>query len=242
MTEYCNKVLPQAEYLKKQLLDQYKQEHDAYLENQSRMQAIAIANAAKNEEENSKYGGLSKDTQRGSLIQPRETELAPSSQLPFGGVEYSPKTTGEGSKPANLYGIYNEADNTHYLPKDSGSELISPNPTPTAPSFDRSIKPHRFITSISTGIRPLVIPAELAQTFLRHVQLNTSKNVESCGLLTGKIVCLYFIRYISNRTLLFVMSMNFMNIDCHVVEWSGTGYHRSYNSKTIRIFRHLYHA
>ena len=66
----------------------------------------------------------------------------------------------------------------------------------SVPSFDRSTKPPTFehFTSIGTtsgnkfGLRDVIIPADLPRKFLVKAEHNTLKNVETCGILAGKLV------------------------------------------------------
>ncbi|CAL8345820.1 unnamed protein product [Lota lota] len=66
-------------------------------------------------------------------------------------------------------------------------------PTPTAPpTFDRSLKPGSLASpdnncNMVDALRQLVIPGELCQSFLRLAEANTSRAVETCGILCGKL-------------------------------------------------------
>lgn len=70
-----------------------------------------------------------------------------------------------------------------------------PSTIPSVPSFDRSTKPPTFehFTSIGTtsgnkfGLRDVIIPADLPRKFLVKAEHNTLKNVETCGILAGKL-------------------------------------------------------
>ena len=41
---------------------------------------------------------------------------------------------------------------------------------------------------MSDAIRQLAVPAELCRSFLRLAEANTSRSVETCGILCGKLV------------------------------------------------------
>lgn len=53
------------------------------------------------------------------------------------------------------------------------------------PAVDRSTKPNA--ANESDSLRRVVIPMSLTQDFLRAAALNTSRNVETCGMLAGKL-------------------------------------------------------
>jgi len=52
----------------------------------------------------------------------------------------------------------------------------------TIPSFDRSTKPVGY-----SGLRDIVIPSNLPMLFLKIAEKNTERNVETCGILSGKL-------------------------------------------------------
>uniref|UniRef100_A0A3P9HDQ4 STAM binding protein b n=1 Tax=Oryzias latipes TaxID=8090 RepID=A0A3P9HDQ4_ORYLA len=64
--------------------------------------------------------------------------------------------------------------------------------TPGPPTFDRSLKPGSVVTSENNNsmvdaLRQLAVPAELCRSFLRLAEANTSRAVETCGILCGKL-------------------------------------------------------
>lgn len=56
---------------------------------------------------------------------------------------------------------------------------------PPKPAFDRSLKPSNSL--IEGDLRPVVIPSTLMDKFLQLAQKNTSSNIETCGILAGKL-------------------------------------------------------
>lgn len=63
------------------------------------------------------------------------------------------------------------------------------------PGIDRSTKPVSLLspsTHSRLGPRTLIIPSNVFIKFLTIAQNNTDKNLETCGLLTGKLVSLLF--------------------------------------------------
>lgn len=83
-------------------------------------------------------------------------------------------------------------------------EDLRPTPTPTTvdlklplkPSVDRSLKPASLLSPSAQkpGNRDIVIPSKLPGMFLSVAQSNTFNNVETCGVLAGKLVS-YFLIY-----------------------------------------------
>ena len=62
--------------------------------------------------------------------------------------------------------------------------------------MDRSTKPNHFTsTGANTtnlhGLRDVVVPTELMLKFLNLALPNTNRNVETCGILCGKLVTFY---------------------------------------------------
>ncbi|CAL4151064.1 unnamed protein product, partial [Meganyctiphanes norvegica] len=62
---------------------------------------------------------------------------------------------------------------------------------PGIPSVDRSSKPMGLLSAHtsgkSSGLRSVMVPTELMGKFLALAQPNTSRNVETCGILAGKL-------------------------------------------------------
>lgn len=73
--------------------------------------------------------------------------------------------------------------------------VINDTTTPTAPLIDRATKPETYdhFTSIGAssnnkfGLRDVLVPADLPRKFLVKAEHNTLKNVETCGILAGKL-------------------------------------------------------
>ncbi|XP_062410709.1 STAM-binding protein-like A [Sardina pilchardus] len=75
-------------------------------------------------------------------------------------------------------------------PPQSPTFNYTPSPIP-APMFDRSLKPSVPVISGNNltidGIRQLAVPSELCHKFLKLADANTSRSVETCGILCGKL-------------------------------------------------------
>lgn len=155
-------ILPITEKLKLKLLDQYKKEYSQFLANK---EAEKINEAKKR-----------------SAVTP---------QTPKNKVE---NTT---SYDVTLPDISNLNLNDVVYPNDFPSDpnrsnlppgLILPDkPKPSAPlpSFDRGLKPS---SSLADGeLRTVVVPKDTMSKFLNLAKLNTEKNIETCGILAGKL-------------------------------------------------------
>uniref|UniRef100_A0A4W5Q2K2 STAM binding protein n=1 Tax=Hucho hucho TaxID=62062 RepID=A0A4W5Q2K2_9TELE len=76
-------------------------------------------------------------------------------------------------------------------PGDSTSQIRPPGVStgPAAlPTFDRTLKPVNTMDGMVDGIRQLAVPSELCSSFLRLADSNTSRAVETCGILCGKLL------------------------------------------------------
>lgn len=63
--------------------------------------------------------------------------------------------------------------------------------SPSAPTFDRSQKPSESdITYDSKVLRTVVVPIKVMTLFQAMAHSNTFKNIETCGVLTGVLVCI----------------------------------------------------
>lgn len=57
------------------------------------------------------------------------------------------------------------------------------------PIVDRSTKPMlNKNTSNPYNLRQIIVPGNLTRRFLEQAQRNTSNNLETCGILAGKLV------------------------------------------------------
>lgn len=76
-------------------------------------------------------------------------------------------------------------------PSSSGALEPDVERRPT-PSFDRALKPSSAASKRSStnkyNLRQLFIPSDLTKRFLELADYNTKKNVETCGILAGKLV------------------------------------------------------
>lgn len=62
-----------------------------------------------------------------------------------------------------------------------------PPPTPQSPHSKYTFKPTAF-TESGTPLRPVFLPPDLRKAFLNHAHPNTSRNLETCGILCGTLI------------------------------------------------------
>lgn len=61
-----------------------------------------------------------------------------------------------------------------------------------APNVDRTCKPviDHFTSVGEAGLKPIHVPEELVAVFLHRALMNTTRSIETCGILCGKLVSL----------------------------------------------------
>ncbi|XP_068167021.1 STAM-binding protein-like A [Antennarius striatus] len=202
-------AFPQAEILKKALLKRYDQDYAKYLlkkkaeeealaREQSKQRALdvereRVAEMQRRQREQEQFSAfeemirrqdLEKERQRVLLefatptAPPADTPLIPGIQGPSLVPPTSPQSLGDLS-----------GDNNHQYNRPSATIGT---PAATAPSFDRSLKPGSTLSpgnnnTMVDALRQLAVPAELCHSFLRLAEANTSRAVETCGILCGKL-------------------------------------------------------
>nr|XP_046241909.1 STAM-binding protein-like A [Scatophagus argus] len=202
-------AFPQAEILKKALLRRYDQEFAQYLIKkkaeeealaleQSRQRALdaereRVAEMQRRQREQEQFSAFEEMIRRQELEKERQrvlmefaTPVTPSPDTPLipgiqGPSLICPTTP---QSPGDLSGGTNHQYNRP--PATIGTPATGP------PSFDRSLKPGSLVSpgnnnTMVDALRQLAVPAELCQSFLRLAEANTSRAVETCGILCGKL-------------------------------------------------------
>ncbi|XP_026755509.1 STAM-binding protein-like A [Galleria mellonella] len=170
-------VVPKAEKLKQKLLDRYAVEHAQYIKDQEK-RLKAEEERRKQEHDDAKLAErLQADENRRDghsttphLLNAEEWAVSPSAPA-MDGVLYPDDFAAEPPR----------APPHHYRP---APPLIPPKthneggfgPAPALPPL-----------SASRRVRPVLVPAALLQRFLRLAAANTARNVETCGILAGKL-------------------------------------------------------
>ncbi|RVE67735.1 hypothetical protein OJAV_G00084890 [Oryzias javanicus] len=169
-------AFPQAEILKKALLRRFEEEHAQYqIKKKAQEEAMAL--------EQSRQRAMDAERERVADMQRRQREQEQFSafeemirrqELEKERQRVSPTAP---QSPGDLSGNYRQ-------PVTTG--------TPGPPTFDRSLKPGSLVSpennnSMVDALRQLAVPAEVCRSFLRLAEANTSRAVETCGILCGKL-------------------------------------------------------
>ncbi|GLV45292.1 uncharacterized protein CBL_05392 [Carabus blaptoides fortunei] len=193
--EKLREVLPKAEKLKSRLIEQYTREYAYYLEQQKIKQQ-------RDREARSKLQKTAEEEEREKLKQRLRSQ---------GAFDKSKGVTVV--HPISIDNVlYPDASNTDIRPS-APPELrdlkpVIPNIIPSAntldlpsvpgappssgiPSFDRGTKPSSLLSpslhSKSFALRTVIVPSRLMPSFLNIAHRNTTNNVETCGILAGKL-------------------------------------------------------
>lgn len=204
-------AFPQAEVLKKALLRRFEQEHAQYLVKkkaqdealameQSKQRALdaereRVAEMQRRQREQEQFSAFEEMIRRQELEKERQrvllefsTPAVPSSDGPLiPGIQGPPVASptlppSPGALPAGA-----GSNHQHNYPSTT-----SGTPGSAPPSFDRSLKPGSLVSpgnnnTMVDALRQLAVPSELCRSFLRLAEANTSRAVETCGILCGKL-------------------------------------------------------
>ncbi|XP_061622929.1 STAM-binding protein-like A [Phyllopteryx taeniolatus] len=187
-------AFPQAEVLKKALLKRFEQDYAQYcvkkkaeeeaqvLQRALNAERERVAEMQRRQQEQEQFSAFEEMIRRQDLERERQRVL----------LEFA-----EPSAPS---------PDTLLIPGIQGPPVISPTPphspwdppgncppsSVAPPSFDRSLKPGSLVSPGNNdltvdALRQLLVPLELCQSFLRLAEANTSRAVETCGILCGKL-------------------------------------------------------
>ncbi|XP_060927278.1 STAM-binding protein-like A [Limanda limanda] len=202
-------AFPQAEILKKGLLRRFEQEHAQYLakkkvadealaQEQSRRRALdaereRVAEMTRRQREQEQFSAFEEMIRRQELEKERQrvllefaTPSAPPPETPLlPGIQGPPLAPP--AAPQSLGGDVSSGTDHEYSPPSAGGT-----PAVAPPTFDRALKPGSLVSpgnnnTMSDAVRQLAVPAELCRSFLRLAEANTSRAVETCGILCGKL-------------------------------------------------------
>uniref|UniRef100_A0A1B6DP92 MPN domain-containing protein n=1 Tax=Clastoptera arizonana TaxID=38151 RepID=A0A1B6DP92_9HEMI len=168
--EKLREVLPKTESLKNRLLEQYKKEYDYYLKDLKRREELERKNKLEFKDENKKSSEIS----RTNFHHPSTNVLLPSiTQVPPLPDDFS----------------YSSDIISSSKPKPDELTLKT-SLSYGKPGVDRTTKPSSLLSPSvhsRSGLRNVVIPKSLEAHFFSLSQKNTIKNVETCGILAGKL-------------------------------------------------------
>ncbi|XP_031161196.1 STAM-binding protein-like A [Sander lucioperca] len=202
-------AFPQAEILKKALLQRFEQEYaqhlvkkkaeeEALAREQSKQRALdaereRVAKMQQRQREQEQFSAFEVMIRRQELEKERQrvllefaTPATPSPDMPLlPGIQGPPQISPTPPQsPGGLSGVTNHQSN---FPPATNST-----PAPSLPTVDRSLKPGFLVSpgnnnTMVDALRQLAVPAELCRSFLRLAEANTSRAVETCGILCGKL-------------------------------------------------------
>ena len=168
-------VMPRSEELKKILRAQYESEYQDYLQireiyrkrEQEKAEELRKLKLQQDGESLRKEISKYHDDKMKSLQEQRDLEVAMWTQMKLSQEESE-------SQP----------------PKTSTTRPSVPSPSEATPKIpDRATKPSSSVSlySSSGGLRKLIVPHMLLAKFMSIAERNTSNNIETCGVLTGKL-------------------------------------------------------
>ncbi|XP_076005624.1 STAM-binding protein-like A [Genypterus blacodes] len=196
-------AFPQAEVLKKALLRRYDQEHAHYLEKkkeedealareQSKQRALdaereRVAHMQRRQQEQEQFSAFEEMIRRKELEKERQrvllefaTPATPPPDMLLPGIQGPPPPHTVSPTPPQSPGDLSSGTNS----QSGGLPTTGTN----RPTFDRSLKPGSVGNdTMVDALRNLAVPAELCRGFLRLAEANTSRAVETCGILCGKL-------------------------------------------------------
>ncbi|KAG5672935.1 hypothetical protein PVAND_003022 [Polypedilum vanderplanki] len=164
--EKMTEIMTLTEKLKAKLLDRYKKEYEQFLIDQENERKKAIEEAKRKEIENAKNKSKISGPSAAStnVIMPSAPNFADLDQ-----IVYPNDFPTDPKKP------------TQAAARDYKGLLPGTKP----PSYDRLLKPS--ISLMEGGLRTLKIPDDTMKKFLDVAASNTMKNIETCGILCGKL-------------------------------------------------------
>ncbi|CAK9808496.1 STAM-binding protein [Anthophora quadrimaculata] len=162
------KVIPKAEELKKQLLEQYQKEYEKYLEDmkererieRERLKQEELERLREEEEKKNKLAALA----AAKAVKVNENVIAPEENKIKKISTVSPKPL---------------------VPLVSPASNIAAQTSKEKPNIDRSTKPSLLCDNFT--LRDVILPTKLMHNFLMLAFNNTMNNKETCGILAGKL-------------------------------------------------------
>ncbi|XP_077571229.1 STAM-binding protein-like A [Stigmatopora nigra] len=180
-------AFPQAEILKKALLKRFEQDYAQYRVKKKEEEEALIL-------QESRQRALDAERERVAVMHRRQQE-----QEQFSAFEEMIRRQDLERERQRILLDFAEPSaptpDAPLVPGVRGPPVISPVIPPAAvtpPSFDRSLKPGSLVSPGNNDVnvdalRQLRVPSELCQSFLRLAEANTSRAVETCGILCGKL-------------------------------------------------------
>lgn len=176
-------VMPKAEKLKVKLLEQFTKEQKQYLENEKIRKREAEERARKLKEQEKEDHKLAeklqadedKKRQKGAVV-----PSAPNSDNLWSGGTAVPSVDSV-LYPDDFAAEPPRAPSHHYLPTPP---LIPPS-RPSSDMYGTDLPSYQPLSAMKRSLRTVVVPSRLMSKFLALSSGNTSKNIETCGILAG---------------------------------------------------------
>ncbi|KPP75583.1 STAM-binding protein-like [Scleropages formosus] len=193
-------AFPQAEELKKGLLKQYEKEYADYLlKKKAEEETLA--------REHSRQRELEAERRRVAEMQQRQREqeqftvfeeMIRRQELEKERLRILQEFSSPSAPPLDgplIPGVLGPPQPSVVSPPQTPAAIpssISPSGPPAIPpTFDRALKPGALVSPgngvMVDGLRQLSVPSELCHRFLRLADANTSRAVETCGILCGRL-------------------------------------------------------
>lgn len=160
-------VFPVAEKLKEKLLERYKREYQQFLEAKRKAEREREEKRLREERERAKAGTIAVPSPPPSAPINPEPSAPPSSIL-----------VDSGMLDRVLYPNDFPSD-----PTRSAAGLLLPD----KPAFDRTLKPSPTSVLAAGTLRSVIVPTNTMAKFLQLAARNTAANVETCGILAGRL-------------------------------------------------------
>ncbi|KAI9584647.1 STAM-binding protein-like isoform X1 [Glossina fuscipes] len=181
-------IMPKSEKLRQKLLNHYQREYEQFLANKEaeRIHELERERERRKREARdcNKVGGYSLIPANLHVqIDPNVQPSAPDMKL-LDQVVY-PNDFPMGGQRSNLSdgGLLLSVETDFRDENDKRTNI------PSKPSFDRSQKPQydRSDSLLAGSLRTVIIPQDTMEVFLQLAQRNTDKNIETCGILAGRL-------------------------------------------------------
>ncbi|XP_039434123.1 STAM-binding protein-like [Culex pipiens pallens] len=157
-------VFPVAEKLKERLLEKFRREYQQFLEAKRKAEREREEKRLREERERAKAG---------TIVTPTPAKIPEPSAPP------SSMLVDSGMLDRVLYPNDFPSD-----PSRSAAGLLLPD---AKPAFDRTLKPSPTSVLAAGTLRSVTVPTNTMAKFLQLAARNTATNVETCGILAGKL-------------------------------------------------------
>ncbi|XP_037030311.1 STAM-binding protein [Bradysia coprophila] len=168
--EKLKEILPLTEKLKLKLLERYKHEYTQFLANKE-AERVREAEQAKEALKNRKPT---------DIVTPAPTDIAGMSTK----SEFIPSAPPDLLDQVVYPNDFPSSTNKTNLPTGL---LLPDTPKPVKPSVDRALKPASNESLAEGNLRSVLIPKDTMYKFLLLAAKNTASNVETCGILAGRL-------------------------------------------------------